>query len=272
MTLSYRTRRISLSLTTVVLTVATLFIGAPPAQAQSLREQIPMMAGTALSVPGYRQCTVGAVLTKRSAFSMLTPTGRATRYLLIAKHCAPYKGAEIKLDETTIGTVSWLSATYDAELVKVAPSTTQRPICTGASQLHNCFIPSATPRAVGKVILNSGSTQAAVPVPGTGLPAPGERFCTSGSVTFVNCSYEATGVPPEGWDPGELAARTNGRYNVLPGDSGGPVASIGGRLYGIIVQQGHGAHDRHNYQGLMGYLPIDTVLQDLSWTYALAPA
>ncbi|NRD08935.1 hypothetical protein [Rathayibacter agropyri] len=51
------------------------------------------------------------------------------------------------------------------------------------------------------------------------------------------------------------------------GDSGAPVVSMDGRLYGIFVVAG----DNRNV-GLMGYLPMDVILQDLGYAYGLAPA
>lgn len=245
--------------------LATLCSSPPAATAQSLRDQIPIVAGTSLGVQGAPRCTAGAVLKSRSWIARATPIGRATRYVVLAKHCANL-GDEVTVDGAVVGTVSWVSPNYDFEIAKIPPSTVQRPMCSGASQLHHCTITDATPRAVGRIILND-SAQGATPIPGIGIPAAGERFCTSGAVTFVNCAFESIDVPVFGFAPGEVAARTVTGNNITAGDSGGPVAGLNGRLYGIILLWGI-----NEYTGIMGYLPMPTILQDLGYSYELAPA
>lgn len=247
-------------------TLATFGSAAPTAHAQSLRHQIPIVAGTAVGLVGARQCTVGAVLKSRTWLSLATPFRQATRYAVLAKHCTGV-GRGIRVAGEVVGRVTWASSTYDVALATIPPSTVQRPLCSGASQLHRCTIPAATPRAVGRVIITNLSQPQAVPVSGTGSPSPDELFCTSGSVSFVNCGFLPAGVPPTGWGPGELAARTTNGRNVIAGDSGGPVMSIRGTLYGMIALGGY-----PTYPNMMGYLPIETILQDLGYEYQLAPA
>ncbi|MWV29522.1 hypothetical protein [Rathayibacter iranicus] len=224
------------------------------------------MAGTALELTGARRCTAGAVLRSRSWISRATPISRATRYIVLARHCTDL-GNPIRVGGEVVGSVTWASPNYDLAIATIPPSTAQRPLCGGASQLHHCVIPSATPKAVGRIILNDGSAQRAVTIPGTGVPAVGERLCTSGSVSFVNCGFRIVDVPRSDWNPSAAATRTFNGRNVIFGDSGGPVASIGGRLYGIILFRGEPAHP-----GMMGYLPIYVVFQDLGYSYELAPA
>lgn len=247
-------------------TLAALSPSAPAAADESLRDQIPIVAGTALELPGAGQCTAGAVLRSRTWMSLATPFRQATRYVVLAKHCA-YVDDEIEVDGQVVGTVTWVSATYDAALATIPPSTVQRPICSGASQLHHCTIPPATPRAVGRIIVTNFSQPQAVPISGTGSPSPEQRFCTSGSVSFVNCGFRPAGVPPVGWGPGQLAGRTHNGRNVMIGDSGGPVMSVGGTLYGIITRGGY-----PRYPDMIAYLPIETILQDLGYSYDIAPA
>lgn len=248
--------------------VALLGPAIPAANAQSIRSQIPIMAGTALDVPGTRRCTAGAVLRSRSWISLATPFRRATRYVVLVKHCTDL-GNPIKVGGEVVGSVSWASSNYDLALATIPPSTVQRPICFGASQLHHCTIPAATPRAVGRIILHDGSTQRDVAIPGIGVPAVGERFCTSGAVSLVNCGFRYVDVPSRGWDPGAAAARTFNGRNVILGDSGGPVASVGGRLYGIIISRGK---LELGFLAMLAYVPMFVVFQDLGYTYELAPA
>lgn len=247
---------------------ALLGQAAPAATAQSLRDQIPIVAGTSLGVEGAHRCTAGAVLQSRTWRSLVAPVARATRYVVLAGHCASL-GEEITVGGQVVGTVTWISPTHDVEIAKIPPSMISRPLCSGASQLHHCTIANPTPKAVGRIILSNGSLPEALPIRGIGVPAFGERFCTSGAVSFTNCSFELEDeVPAWGtWRPDEMAARTHNGHNVVDGDSGGPVASMGGTLYGIILIGG-----THRIAGIMGYLPMDVILQDLGYQYGLAPA
>lgn len=256
-----------LALLAATCALALLGPAAPAATAQSLRDQIPIVAGTSLGVQGAHRCTAGAVLRSSSMMSLLSPVARATRYVVLAKHCAGL-GVEVTVGDQVVGTVTWRSATHDVEVVRVAPSMVSRPLCSGSSQLHHCTISNPTPRAVGRIILSNGGLPEAIPIQGTGIPAFGERFCTSGAVSFTNCSFELEEeVPAFGWAPDEMAARTHNGYNVVDGDSGGPVASTGGKLYGIILVGGRG-----QIAGIMGYLPINVIFQDLRYGYDVAPA
>lgn len=198
--------------------------------------------------------------------SLASSFRQATRYAVLAKHCTGL-GREIRVGGEVVGTVNWASPNYDVALATIPPSRVQRPLCTGASQLHHCIIRAATPRAVGRIIITNVARPAAVPISGTGSPSPEELFCTSGAVSFVNCGFLPAGVPPSGWGTGELAARTTNGRNVMFGDSGGPVMSIGGTLYGMIVLGGY-----PTYPDMMGYLPVETIFQDLDDEYGLAPA
>ncbi|NRD08941.1 hypothetical protein [Rathayibacter agropyri] len=246
--------------------LTSLCPAAPAANAQSVRDQIPIVAGTALRVYGYYRCTAGVVLQSRSWVSLATPIGRATRYVVLAKHCADYADP-ISVDGQVVGRVSWRSPTHDIELVTIPPSVVQRPVCSGASQLHHCTIPPATPRALGRIILNSIPPGIAVPIVGFGVPAVGERFCTSGSRTDINCAFEITDIPPGQSESGQDFARTMNGVTLQPGDSGGPVAGVNGRLYGIISKRGS-----DNNRDIMGYVPMFVVMQDLGYLYELAPA
>ncbi|AZZ56928.1 hypothetical protein [Rathayibacter iranicus] len=246
--------------------LVTLGPAVPAVHAQTLRDQIPIVSGTALELPGARWCSAGVVLESRSWISRASPIARATRYIALAQHCGSL-GNAIKVGGTVVGTITWVSPVDDLEILTVPPSTVQRPACIGASQLHHCTIPAATPKALGRIVLGSGGREQPVPVHGAGIPAVGERFCTSGAVSFVNCSYRTMDVPPAARGFVPATARSDNGRTVAPGDSGGPVASINGTIYGIILFQGHDEH-----AGTMGYLPIDLIAQDLGYGYDLAPA
>ncbi|MWV29523.1 serine protease [Rathayibacter iranicus] len=268
MTVSRSPRRATAILAGIcgITALATLCPALPSANAQSLRDQIPVVAGTALQLRGYGWCTAGAVLEPRTWLSRATPIGRATRYVVLAKHCAGI-GSAVVVGGQVVGSVTWRSATYDLAIATIPPSQVQRPVCSGASQLHHCTLPDATPRAVGRIVLHSGPLPATVPVPGFGVPAVGEFFCTSGAMSFVLCGFSSVPIPPISWPPGTVAAGTYDGLMPIPGDSGGPVASYSGRLYGIIISAAI-----NEYRGTLAYLPIPLVLQELGYIYGLAPA
>ncbi|MHC2186210.1 hypothetical protein ACVLV4_001863 [Rathayibacter agropyri] len=178
-----------------IVALVTLGPAVPTAKAQSLRDQIPIVGGTALRLPGARWCTAGAVLESRSWISLVAPIARATRYVVLAKHCAAL-GEEIRVGDAAVGTVTWTSTTYDVEIATIPPSTVQRPLCSGASQLHHCTIPPATPKAVGRTILDIGGGPQAIPVTRIGLPTGNEQFCTSGAFSFTDCSFHRIDYPP----------------------------------------------------------------------------
>lgn len=246
--------------------LATLCPAVPSATAQSLRDQIPIVAGTALQLRGYGLCTAGAVLQPRTWLSRATPVGRATRYVVLAKHCGGL-GSTVMVGDQVVGSVTWTSSTYDLAIATIPPSIVQRPICSGASQLHHCTLPDATPRAVGRVVLQRGLFPAAVPVPGFGIPAIGEHFCTSGAMSLVLCGFSSVPLPPTLWPAGAVAAGHYDGLMPIPGDSGGPVVSYTGRLYGIITS---GVIDA--YGGTLAYLPLPLILEELGYIYGLAPA
>ncbi|PWJ65326.1 hypothetical protein B0H03_103173 [Rathayibacter iranicus NCPPB 2253 = VKM Ac-1602] len=238
----------------------------PAANAESLRDRIPIMAGTALELPDHQQCTAGPVLRSRSLISRLTYLGAATRYVILPKHCAP-EGAIVRVAGQIVGRVTWTSPRYDIGIVTVPPSTVQRPVCSGPSQLHHCTVPTATPKAVGRVILSRGQLQGTVPLSQTGEPSSGERFCISGAVTFTSCGFGFSDAAPVALPSGALGARSYDGHLPEHGDSGGPVISVHGTLYGIIICRATRADTI-----ILGYLPIAFVLREIGENYELAPA
>lgn len=250
---------------TVILTIVTSVLGAGPAHAQVLRSELPVVAGTRLEVPGGKQCTVGAVLRATGIIANISQYSRGIRYLLIAKHCAQDK-AEVKVGDKAIGVVTWRASDDDLALVRVDPNSTRRVVCSGAYQLHRCtIVETITPRALGRVILDTPFSTRAVPMRPAATPGGNERFCTSGSTTGVNCSWIKTPTPATGYSPGEAAAANTDGVGVLVGDSGGPVVGTQGQFYGIIVTRGIGAN-----LGLMGYIPSDRAMRALGSGYTLA--
>ncbi|MBF4619476.1 serine protease [Clavibacter sp. VKM Ac-2873] len=198
-------------------------------------------------------------------FSSITPFQRGVRYLMIAKHCAQ-NGAEVKVGGEVVGSVTWTAPDYDLEMVRVDPNVRRTPVCTGASQLHNCFIKEDIfPRAFGRVFLDTPFGERPIPMRAGAQPGADETFCTSGSSTGVNCSWTSAPTPARGYEPGEVAAAHASGIGVIMGDSGGPVVGVNGQFYGIIVTQG-----LQENVGLMGYIPASRVLGEVSSNYALA--
>ncbi|QWL30688.1 S1 family peptidase [Rathayibacter toxicus] len=250
--------------------LGTVIAGAAPAQAQAqIRDQFPVVAGTALETPGARQCTIGAILKSSSFPDLLIMYRRATRYAVIARHCINFVGDTVKVGGEDLGNVSFISRTDDIALIKIKPNTRRQPTCFSSSLGPRCAIASSsTPRAEGQVILGSPASPRLMRVRGTGVPTRDETFCTSGSVTGVNCTWRTTPTPPasDGFDPGEVAARTTSpALSVVFGDSGGPVLNTRGQLYGIIVRRG-----TDHLLGVAGYVPMSRVWATIGNYYNLA--
>lgn len=264
-----RRKRARIAIFGVVLTFATACAGAPPANAVTVfRTQFPIVAGTGLITPGGGMCTVGAVLKSTGLLSLLTSYQRAVRYIVMAKHCANYDGAELTLRNQDAARVIWRSSTDDLLIAKVEPSTRRNVVCTGVSQQHNCRIDiEATPRALGRVVLTTTMGERAAPVRGTAVPGADEHYCTSGVITEMDCNWTTVPIPAEGWDPGEVAAQNARGYTLSTGDSGGPVVGMGGQLYGIITKRGLNA-----YHDMMAYIPMARVFESIPHYYELAPA
>lgn len=111
------------------------------------RAVLPVISGSKVSTP-FGSCTVGAVLVPTSIFHRLTPYQRATRWIVLAKHCAPMY-ASIHVGTASIGNVVWQSATSDIELVRVSPQQDQAAVlyCSSHSSAAFCNpIQSYTPR------------------------------------------------------------------------------------------------------------------------------
>ncbi|AZZ50183.1 hypothetical protein C5C31_10940 [Rathayibacter rathayi] len=264
-----RTRRKALCLMSILMIVAALVGSATPASAQDqVRARFPIVAGTALTLPGGHECTVGAVLSRVGAGSLVSQYVAATRYIVLAKHCSSGIGSNIGLNHENVGSVVWVSETNDVELAVIPPYTSPaRRACFGSIQ--SCFAGSAVePRATGKVVMSTRGGERAVPMRPPGTPAPGERFCTSGAETGVNCNWVSEASRPANWGhtEGRMARSTNAQ-GLDHGDSGGPVISQDGRLYGIIQRAG-----LMEYLNFMQYIPIEQVLSQIGSQYTLAPA
>ncbi|NRD09131.1 hypothetical protein [Rathayibacter agropyri] len=247
--------------------LAGLFSVATPANAQDdARFTSPLVAGASVSTSTGAFCTVGAVLKRTGPGANIVPYVAATRYLVLAKHCAPRIGATITFNFRPIGTVTWISATDDVELVQVAPEVTKPENCSGA---HGCFHGSIiAPRAVGRVVISTRGGERAVPMRAPAVPGADERFCTSGAVSHMNCNWMTDSERPANWgdDTGAIAQSTSGQ-TVEHGDSGGPVIGEQGQLYGIIQRVGTGP-----YTDLMQYLPIDQLFAQTGRAYEIAPS
>lgn len=250
-----------------LLLLAALFSVATPANAQDdVRFDSPLAAGAFISTSAGANCTVGAVLKRTSPGASVSSSAAATRYLVLAKHCAPKMGETITFNFLPVGTVTWVSATDDVELVEVPPEVTRPDNCSGA---HGCFQGSIiAPRAVGRVVISTRGGERAVPMRAPAVPGADERFCTSGAISHMNCNWMAQSDRPANWgdSTGVIARSTNGQ-GLKRGDSGGPVIGEQGQLYGIIQRAGTGTFDN-----LMQYLPIDELFAQTGRAYEIAPS
>ncbi|AND17331.1 hypothetical protein [Rathayibacter tritici] len=260
------TRRRKTSLASMAAVVALSAIGAfaPPANAQvPVRLQTPIVAGsTVLTSEG--RCTVGAVLKRYGAGSYVSPIAAATRYLVVAKHCADRIGSQFTMNGAVIGSVTWMSGTNDVELVQVPPDIPPPQACPS----YGCFVDRVPrPRAMGQVVMGPLNNERRVSMLAPGSPAPGERFCTSGSSTNTNCNWVSEPNRPAYWHSQEgLLARSTNATGVEAGDSGGAVISQQGNFYGIVQRGG-----RFLDPNLMQYLPAEVIFEQIGYDYRIAP-
>lgn len=282
--LTSRSARLLIACAAVTLTCLTPLIVAPSsAQAVgAVRTSLPIVAGTKLtfsepSPPGTytadSYCTAGAVLKSTTYLSRLLPFSAATRYVLTAKHCASL-GATVRVGEDNVGRVTWTSPDRDLELITVNPESHRNTQCgpTHSGAARCSIIQSFTPRAIGKIVLHLpySNFERAIPVAGMGEPSATQQICTSGYRTGPNCTFRLVTLPPNA----EAEARARGQMVIRStvagtdqGDSGGPVASPGGVLFGIH----HGSADPEHYSNVSIYTPLSEFFREQP-NYALAPS
>lgn len=236
------------------------------------RAALPIISGPKVVGPeSYGSCTVGAVLTPSSWFSRITPYQQATRWIVIAKHCAPMY-ASIHVGSRTVGNVVWQSATSDIELVRVSPQPeNMRAVCVGSSHPETCVLhPRYMPLANNRVFFLSGGRESRMTVSGW-EDAPDERFCTSGFATGVRCEFNKFELGPgmyEGPYQHLQAASSSVLDSVAPGDSGGPVLTYSRNLIGVI-SSGLSGHLARHYG--FYYTPMRQVMTELH-SYSLGPS
>ena len=272
-TQAVRVRTLAVALS-VAAAVGIALAGTAPASAATSdpdRTAAPIIAGTQVGVPG-STCTVGAVLTAKGFRSQVTAYQRATRWVVLAKRCAPLQ-APVRLDGAAVGSVVWQSADSDVELAVIPPLA-----CTRVRAAAGSCDPSVstyTPRASGRVFTRVDGDPARAAVTGTGQP-DADPFCTSGAASGVLCSWTATRVPTASRAGAQhlAAARTDAGVGIEPGDAGGPVISATNRLYGIVsgssTRAATGATSTTGSTVLL-YTPVQQVLTEL-FRYRLAPA
>ncbi|MEF9418030.1 trypsin-like serine protease [Xanthomonas citri] len=232
------------------------------------RGVLPVISGSKVSVP-FGSCTVGAVLVPTSIFHRLTPYQRATRWIVLAKHCAPLY-ASIHVGTAAIGNVVWQSATSDIELVRVSPQPDPATALYCASHGSAVFcnpIQSYVPRANNQVFMPRAGREARLAVSGW-ANAPDGQFCTSGWRTGVRCVWQGMslvqGIPRPSYQHID-AAHGSELNSIDNGDSGGPVVTYDRHLIGIISSGEPGG------RSIVYYTPMQQVLHEL-YSYSLAPA
>jgi hypothetical protein len=250
------------------------------ANAVELRRQSPpVVAGTRLVMAQGGECTAGVIMKKDVGFlrGLVSPRENATRYAVIAAHCVHRYGEEILVGREEVGKVIMRSPDHDLALVQIDPEVQQLTHCHVTSFGPSCSRSySYTPRASGRVFLDGPRPGARgggpVPMVGYGVPSAGESFCTSGSTTAMQCSWQRADIPVTSiWHQRGIpkAARSFDGH-VAGGDSGGPVVSLSGRFYGIISDSGILAGEP-DLADLMGYTDAHAVLMFASG-YSMAPA
>ncbi|PPF30981.1 serine protease [Rathayibacter tritici] len=262
----FRKRR-RIVLASLAVAVALIGAGTAPANAVSeFREKTPLQAGSRVELPR-AYCTVGAVLSSTSWYSPMSPGIRKTRYVVLAGHCGNEGDSVSVADQGVIGRVIWESGTSDLEIARIDPIPRTNWNCASGSMIRHCDpYTTYSPRAIGNIFLRDHTGRyVSMPFDGMGVPGENEVFCTSGAVSGVNCTWGIAPLPPR--SPPFLLAATTWTASTVSGDSGGPVASRGGRLYGIITD---GALPASSRPDLMAYVPISRLFEEQRG-YVLAP-
>ncbi|MBB5405375.1 hypothetical protein QF000_000136 [Paraburkholderia atlantica] len=232
------------------------------------RAVLPVISGSKVSVPS-GSCSVGAVLVPKSILHRLTPYQRATRWLVLAKHCAPMY-ATIQVGTVAIGNVVWQSATSDIELVRVSPKPNPRSLQCASTSHSAAFcspVQTYTPLANNQVFMPRAGQEARLAVTGWS-DAPYERFCTSGWRTGVRCVWQGMSLEEGVWRPNYEhinAAHSSELSSIDNGDSGGPVVTYERQLIGII------SSGEPVGRSIVYYTPMQQVLYEL-YSYNFAPA
>ncbi|MEX3816439.1 trypsin-like serine protease [Paraburkholderia sp. BR13439] len=232
------------------------------------RAVLPVISGSKVSVPS-GSCSVGAVLVPKSILHRLTPYQRATRWLVLAKHCAPMY-ATIQVGTVAIGNVVWQSAASDIELVRVSPKPNPMSLQCASSHHSAAFcspIQTYTPLANNQVFMPRAGQEARLAVTGW-ADAPYEQFCTSGWRTGVRCVWRGMSVEAGVYTPNYEhinAAHSSELLSIENGDSGGPVVTYERQLIGII------SSGEPVGRSIVYYTPMQQVLYEL-YSYSLAPA
>ncbi|MEX3901201.1 hypothetical protein OKW34_004350 [Paraburkholderia youngii] len=232
------------------------------------RAVLPVISGSKVSVPD-GSCTVGAVLVPKSILHRLTPYQRATRWLVLAKHCAPMY-TTIQVGTIAIGTVVWQSAASDIELVRVSPKPNPRSLQCASTSHSAAFcspVQTYTPLANNQVFMPRAGQEARLAVTGWS-DAPDEQFCTSGWRTGVRCVWRGMSLAPGDLKPKyeHIDAAASSEFDsVDKGDSGGPVVTYDRHLIGII------SSGEAEARSIVYYTPMQQVLYEL-YSYSFAPA
>ncbi|HEY6796790.1 MAG TPA: trypsin-like serine protease [Kineosporiaceae bacterium] len=264
---------LGVAILTIVATAAVT-VSRAAADPQS-RGSEPFMAGTHMTSRN-AECTAGLVLRDYSTFSGITEYRRSVRFILTAGHCGQVGDHFITVpDGNVVGDVVWKSATHDLLLIRVEPRLDRgvAPGCQPGSGTLPCVAISSHyyPRAVGRVFTGGPVNSDSVPVGGT-TPS-GVPICFSGGVSGTICGH--TSIPrPAGRYPDPPAAQdrafTTGPASE-PGDSGAPLYSFNGNVFGILYGRYGDTRDDGSRQAFgVSYTPVSVFFAEQSG-YALAP-
>ncbi|MBF4461143.1 MULTISPECIES: hypothetical protein [unclassified Rathayibacter] len=270
MKLSHRKQRATLMIVGAIVCLGTTFgVSSSANAAQAFRAVVPLNAGSELLLPHNHDCTVGAVLKSRGAFANLTSFTRANRFVVIAAHCGNVGDTVSTARSGQVGVIVWKSSDRDIALAQIPPRSQGGLVCDPRSAVVHCqIVRTYVPQAVGRIFLdNSYGAPQSYPVPRIGTPGHDERFCTSGAQSGVMCAWHPNPWI-EGYGRGLTIMRNASEGNVIPGDSGGPVAGLDGTLYGIIAESGNLGGPA---QGTAGYTPISDVFREQP-NFELAPS
>jgi hypothetical protein len=256
----------------VLAIVATVVaVAATSSAAPQSRRAEPFMAGTLFSTAN-GSCTAGLILKDNSRLSGITEYRRSVRFILTAGHCGSVGDRFTTAAGTTVGDVVWKSSTHDFLLVRVEPRLDRgvAPGCIPGSQTLPCVAISSHyyPRAVGRVFTGGPLQSESAPVNGTTMS--GATIAISGGVGGTTIGHTSIQRPQGGpADPPhaqDLSFTRGPMSSIGPGDSGAPLLSHNGNVFGVLNGAWGGAAGPNGAR----YTKVSLFFAEQSG-YALAP-
>lgn len=202
---------------------------------------------------------MGAVLVPTSIFHRLTPYQRATRWIVLAKHCAPMY-ASIHVGTASIGNVVWQSATRTLSLCGYRPSRTKLRCCTAHPTAAQPFailsspIPPREQSGLHAARRAGGASCCSRLVERARWAVLHKRLAHRRPMRVARLLSNAWNLETELWRIN--TAHASELHSIDNGDSGGPVVTYDRHLIGIISSGEPGG------RSIVYYTPMQQVLHE----------